>query len=223
MLLWLLDGSSIPLGRGGGGRRKRGFPSVATYAAISAVGQALLALLEQSCPKPEFEGAKFELYQASDFKAPMEEGVSLFLSRAAPSTPRRTLTRREDAQGRRTRRPLPVDLFYMLTPWAKTAAKQHRLLGWSMRTLEDTPTLTASFLNHHGRPETDTFLPDETVTLVQETLSIQDLLNVWEVGKPNLQVSVTYIARMVLIESAISDTQGPPVQTRVLELGKRTE
>lgn len=196
---------------------------MATYAAISAVGQALLALLEQACPKPEFEGAKFELYQAGNFKAPMDEGISLFLYRVAPSTTRRNLAGREDAQGRRTRPPLPLDLYYLLTPWAKTAAKQHRMLGWSMRTLEDTPTLTASFLNHYGMPETDTFLPDETVTFVQETLSIQDLLNVWEVGKPNIQVSATYVARMVVIESAISDTQGPPVQTRTFDVRRRTE
>ncbi|NVJ23725.1 MULTISPECIES: DUF4255 domain-containing protein [Myxococcus] len=196
---------------------------MATYAAIPAVGQALLALLEQSCPKPEFEGAKFRLYQASDFKAPMDEGISLFLFRVTPSTTRRNLPGRLDSQGRRTRRPLPVDLYYLLTPWAKSAAKQHRLLGWAMRQLEDTPTLTASFLNHYGTPETDTFLPDETVTVVYEPLSIQDMLNVWEPGKPNIQVSASYVARMVGIESAIADEEAGPVQTRVLSPGKVTE
>ncbi|NTX01802.1 MULTISPECIES: DUF4255 domain-containing protein [unclassified Myxococcus] len=187
------------------------------------MGQALLALLEQACPKPEFEGAKFRLYQASDFKAPMDEGISLFLFRVTPSTTRRNLPGRLDSQGRRTRRPLPVDLYYLLTPWAKSAAKQHRLLGWAMRQLEDTPTLTASFLNHYGTPETDTFLPDETVTVVYEPLSIQDMLNVWEPGKPNIQVSASYIARMVGIESAIADEEAGPVQTRVMSPGKVTE
>ncbi len=196
---------------------------MATYAAIPAVGKAILALLEQSCPKPEFEGARFELYQAKDFKAPMDEGVSLFLYRVSTSSARRNLPGRVDAQGRHFRRPLPLDLSYLLVPWAKTAAKQHRLLGWCMRTLEDTPTLTSSFLNYHGRPDPDTFLPDESVTLVFEPLSIQDLLNIWEVGKPNLQVCATYVARMVLIESALSDTEGPPVQTRAFEAGSRTD
>jgi hypothetical protein len=196
---------------------------LATYAAISAVGQGLLALLEQSCPKPEFEGARFRLYQAADFKNPMDEGVSLFLYRVTPSTTRRNLPGRVDSQGRRTRRPLPLDLYYLLTPWAKSAVKQHRLLGWAMRQLEDTPTLTASFLNHYGTPETDTFLPDETVTLVYDPLSIQDMLNIWEPGKPNIQVSATYIARMVGIESAIADEEAGPVQTRVLAPGRLTE
>ncbi|REG25030.1 uncharacterized protein DUF4255 [Archangium gephyra] len=196
---------------------------MATYAAIAALGQALLGLLEQACPKPEFQGAKFELYQASNFKAHMEEGISLFLFRVVPSTNRRNLPGRVDAQGRRYRQPLPVDLHYLLTPWARSAARQHRLLGWAMRTLEDTPTLTAQFLNHYGRPETDTFLPDETVTLVFDPLSIQDLLNVWEVGKPDLQVSATYVARMVVLESALRDEQPPAVQTRELQHGRYTE
>nr|WP_225937289.1 DUF4255 domain-containing protein [Myxococcus sp. RHSTA-1-4] len=202
----------------------RGTLLVATYAAISAVGQGLVALLEQSCPKPEFEGAKFRLFLASDFKTPpFEEGISLFLYRVTPSTTRRNLPGRVDSQGRRTRRPLPLDLYYLLTPWAKTPAMQHRLLGWAMRLLEDTPTLTASFLNHYGTPEADTFLPDETVTLVFEPLSIQDMLNIWKPGEPNIQVSATYVARMVVIESAISDEEAGRVQTRVLEPGRLTE
>ena len=191
---------------------------MATYAAISAVGRSILALLEQSRPKPEFEGAKFDLYQAVNFKSPMEEGVSLFLYRMAPSTARRNLTGRTDAKGRRTRRPLPLDLYYLLTAWARTATRQHLLIGWCMRTLEDTPTLTSSFLNEHGRPAADTFLPDETVTLVYEPLSVQDMLNVWEIGKPNIQLSATYVARMVVIESAVADMELPLVQTRELEV-----
>lgn len=196
---------------------------MATYAAIAAIGQALLGLLEQARPKPEFEGAKFELYQASNFKTPMEEGISLFLYRVVPSSIRRNLPGRVDAQGRRSRQPLPLDLHYLLTPWARSAALQHRLLGWAMRTLDDYPTLTSNLLNHYGRPETDTFLADETVTLVFEPLSIQDMLNVWEIGKPNIQVSATYVARLIAIESALHDEQHPPVQTRELQLGRTSE
>ncbi len=37
--------------------------------AIAAVGKAILALLAGACPKPEFAGAEFELYQAKSFHA----------------------------------------------------------------------------------------------------------------------------------------------------------
>ncbi len=196
---------------------------MATYTAIAAIGQALVGLLEKSCPKPQFENARFELYQASNFTKPMDEGISLFLYRVTTSMVRRNLPGRVDAQGRRSRRPLPLDLHFLLTPWARSAAQQHRLLGWAMRQIEDTPTLTSSFLNHYGRPETDTFLPGETVTLVFDPLSIQDLLNIWEIGKPNIQVSVTYVARLVTIESALFEEEAAPVQTRAFQHERLTE
>lgn len=184
---------------------------LATHAAISTIGEAVLALLDQACPRPEFEGARFRLYQASDFKAPMDEGLSLFLFRVVPSS-RRNLPPRTDAEGRHYRRPLAVDLHYLLTPWARTANRQHRLLAWAMRTLEDTPTLTAPFLNHYSG-DSPSFMSDESVTLVFDPLSIQDMLNVWEVQKHNFQVSATYAARLVLIDSLAQDELLPPVQT----------
>jgi hypothetical protein len=194
---------------------------MATHAAIAAVGQALLGLLEQACPRPEFDGARFELYQARHFKEPMDEGISLYLFRVVPSTVRRQLPGRVDAQGRRARQPLPLDLHYLLTPWARSAVRQHRLLGWALRTLEDTPTLPAGLLNHHAAPETDTFLPDETVTLVHEPLALQDLLNIWEVGKPNLQISATYVARLVALESTLHEPLPPPVTEVQTHYGRR--
>jgi hypothetical protein len=189
---------------------------VATVAAISTVGLALVALLEKACPRPEFDGATFDLYQAKNFQAPMAEGVSLFLYRVSTSTVRRNLSAGGGAPGRRARPPLPLDLYYLLTPWSPSAVRQHRLLAWAMRTLEDTPTLEAGFLNHYG-PRPETFRPDEAVTLVLDPLSIQDALNVWEVGKPNIQVAVTYVVRMVLIDSPVEDELAGPVQTRVLQ------
>jgi hypothetical protein len=194
---------------------------LATYHAITAIGQAILGLLEQARPKTEFDGAQFELYQASNFHTPMDEGVSLFLYNAAVSTVRRNLPPRVLPDGRKTRSPLPLDLYYLLTPWAKTAARQHRLLAWAMRTIEDTPTLPASLLNHYG-PDPSTFFPDETVTLVNEVISLQDIYNIWEINKQNMQVSIAYVARMVPIDSTITDVEGAPVQARVLNVGSHS-
>ncbi|HEX5749552.1 MAG TPA: DUF4255 domain-containing protein [Archangium sp.] len=196
---------------------------MATYAAIPAIGQALLGLLKQSCPKPEFANASFELYQANNFKKPMEEGISLFLYRVTPSTARRNLPGRVDAKGRRFRRPLALDLHYLLTPWARTAAQQHKLLGWALRFLEDNSSIPANVLNHFGLQGTDPFLPDESVTLVFDPLGIQDFLNVWEVGKPNLQVSATYLVRLIAIDSTVVEEEHPPVGERDVRQGRPGE
>jgi hypothetical protein len=192
---------------------------MATYHAIAAIGQAILGLLEQARPASEFDGAQFELYQASNFHAPMDEGVSLFLYNAAVSVARRNLPAKVLPDGRKLRPPLPLDLYFLLTPWAKTAELQHRLLGWAMRVIDDSPTLPASLLNHYG-PEPDTFRVDETVTVVNEPISLQDIYNIWEINKQNMQVSVGYIARVVPIESTVIEVEGPPVQTRVFGVGK---
>jgi len=110
---------------------------VATSQAIAATGQAIIALLANACPKPEFAAATFELYQLSDFEKPMDEGVSLYLYRIATSGSRRNLPPTVGPNGERFRPPIPLDLHYIASAWAKTAVKQQRLLGWLIRLLED--------------------------------------------------------------------------------------
>lgn len=192
---------------------------MATYHAVAAIGQAILGLLEQARPATEFDSSQFLMYQSANFQTPMDEGISLYLYRVAVSTARRNLPAKTLPDGRRLRPPLPLDLHFLMTPWAKTPAKQHRLLGWAMRVMEDTPILPASLLNHYG-PETDTFRPDETVDIVNEPISLQDIWNIWEIAKHNVQVSVSYVARMVPIDSLQYETEGPPVQTRIFDVGK---
>jgi hypothetical protein len=191
---------------------------VATYHAIAALSQAILGLLEQACPKPEFAGVQFALYLASNFQNPMDEGVSLYLYRVGTSS-RRNLPPRLGPSGERYRPPLPIDLYYLLTTWAKTPEKQQRLLGWCLRELGDMPILPSGLLNHYG-PEPDTFHADETVELVFEPLSLQEMANLWEPLKPHLQVSATYVARMVTIESTLPVTDAGVVQTREFDFMK---
>ena len=88
-----------------------------------------------------------------------------------------------------------------------------------MRVIEDTPILPPGILNKYDH-EPDTFWADETVDLVPEVLSIQDMLNIWEVNKHNIQISVAYVARMIPIESRILESEAAPVQTRVFDTGK---
>lgn len=191
---------------------------MATYRAIAATSQAILGLLESACPKPEFDGARFELYQVNNFQNPMDEGISLYLYRVATSS-RRNLPPRLGPNGQHYRPPLALDLYYLLTTWGKTAAKQQRLLGWCLRELEDTAILPAGLLNHYG-PEPETFRPNESVELIFEPLSLQDMANLWEPLKPHLQVSATYVARMLALESSVEVSDARTVQTREFDFVK---
>lgn len=192
---------------------------MATTQAIAATGQAILGLLSDACPKPEFSAASFELYQISNFQSPMAEGISLYLYRVAINGARRNLPPTVGPNGERYRPAVPLDLHYVATAWARTAVKQQRLLGWAIRLLEDVPILPAGLLNHYG-PEPEIFKPSETVEVILESLSLQDWNNLWSASKTNPpSLSVGYVARMIGIESSVKLSEGT-VQTRELAMAK---
>ena len=50
-----------------------------------------------------------------------------------------------------------------------------------------------------------------------DLLSLQDLFNIWEIAKHNHQASVSYIARMIYLDSEVELADAGPVQTRVFD------
>ena len=192
---------------------------MAQYPAIAATSQAILGLLQSAAVGTEFDGVTFAHYQAKNFEAPMTQGVSLYLYRLTVSS-NRNLPPRLGRDGRRYLPPLPLDLHFLVTAWADDAIKQQRLLGFAIRTLEDTPILPAGVLNQHG-PEPDVFRAEETVELVFEGLTVQDTSYVWEVAQTKEQPSAPYVARMVEIESSVALEDAAPVQTRQFDYQKQ--
>jgi Pvc16 N-terminal domain len=193
---------------------------MATYHAIATTGEAIVGVLRDArTAVAAFEGAQIELYQSTNFQNPMQEGISLYLYNVTTNMTKRNLPPRIDSDGRRFRPPLPVDLHYLLVSWSASPVKQQWLLGWSMRVLEDTPILPARVLNYYGSAG-ETFRPNETVELVCQPISLQEIVNIWDAFKPSLQVSVAYIARMIEIDSQIEVIEGAPVQARVFNFGK---
>jgi hypothetical protein len=196
---------------------------LASYYAIAAISQTILGVLADTCPKPEFAGARFELFQISDFQKekPLEEGISLFLYRVALSSVQRNRQPHIKADNKRYRPPLPIDLYYLVSAWGRTAIQQQRLMGWCMRTLEDVPTLNATLVNTHGGPDA-VFHSTESIDLIFEPLSMQDLANVWDLVKPHGQVSIAYVARMVYLDSSVELNEGRLVQTREFDMARHS-
>jgi hypothetical protein len=190
--------------------------------AIAAAGKAILALLAGACPKPEFAGAEFELYQAKSFLTPMEEGIALYLHRVTPANSIRNMPPRIAPDGRRYRPSLPLDIHFLLIPYARDAFKQQRLLGWAMRTIEDTPILYDNFLNQYG-PEPDIFRPGECIDMIMETIAYQDLGAVWNVANPNIQPAAPYVVRMLQLDSQLEMSEAGLVQTRIFGMGEVTQ
>jgi hypothetical protein len=192
---------------------------MATYRAIAAAGATLTGLIRDRYPRGEFGTAlEIALYQTRDFTTPMREGFSVFLYRVSINGALRNMINRRAPDGTRFRPSLPVDLAFMVTAWAEDTERQHRMLGWAMRMLEDIGQLSASHLNHYIA-ETDTFAPIESVDIVCDPLSLSDYFTIWDRLR-TLPPSITYVLRMVLLDSEVVVSEGAPVQTRHFGLGE---
>jgi hypothetical protein len=196
---------------------------MARYSAIAATSQAILGLLKAAAKDSEFAEASIDLVPSAELQKPAAErqAVTIYLYRVAVNQTRRNLPSRRGADGVLRRPPIPIDLHYLLTAWSRIPVTQHRLLGWCIRVLQDTPTLPAGFLNQFG-PEPDAFRDDESVEVIFEALSRQEMTDAWEVAKANQQPSATYVARIIEIESEVEVHEHAPVQTRDLRYHKVT-
>jgi hypothetical protein len=187
---------------------------MAHYRAIAAISNALAGLIRDRYPRDEFgTGLEIVLYQTRNFEMPMQDGFSVYLYRIAINGSVRNRSPRRTADGGRFRPSLPLDLHYMITPWAQDVEQQHRMLGWVMRMMEDLGVLSAGHLNHY-LTETDTFGPEEGVEIVCDPLPLSDYLTLWDRLRPRLPASATYTLRAVPIDSEIPMGDGALVETR---------
>jgi hypothetical protein len=187
---------------------------MAHFRAVAAVSDTLVHMLASRYSPEDFNlnPLEFRVYLASDFATPMEAGVSVFLYRIYINSVQRTPPGRLTADGRRLRAPLPLDLHFLITAWARDASLQHSIAGWMMRVLEDTPSIPAGLLNHGG---IQMFEPDESVELTIAEIDTEALFRIWEViGSNSYQISVPYVVRNIRIDSDRVYESAGPVQER---------
>lgn len=177
-------------------------PAMATHRAIAAIGKSIIGLLAEKCPKAEFTGAKFKLCQPSDFRQPerLQFGISLCLCRVSFNTTLRNPTPPTTTDGRPQRPSLTLDLYFLLTAWAKTPERQHDLLAWAMCVLDENPVLPASLLNRFAGGTGEVFGPAESVEIVPANLDFEQMNAVSELVQIQQQPSIVYIARPVAIQ-----------------------
>ncbi|MCZ6680951.1 MAG: DUF4255 domain-containing protein [Candidatus Poribacteria bacterium] len=189
---------------------------MASYRAISAVGEAVIHLLRTNYRPEDFNNElEFRVYLPRDFSQPMAAGVSLFLYRVIPNGTHRIPSGRIGPDGRHMQTQLPLDLHFLLTAWGQDASLQHTITGWMIRTIEDTPILPAGLLNAVAP---NVFQPDDTVEVILAELTNEDMFRIWETFAENLyQLSVPYIARNIRIESTLPLAEGELVQERTFD------
>ena len=196
---------------------------MANFLAISAAGKAILRLLEnanQTATGEVFAGAHFDLFSPGDFQNPVhfvnktDVGASLYLYRVGLNAARRNPGMQPAADRRQVRYHLPLDLYYLLTPWATSPDMAQRILGWAMSILNQNAFLPAALLNSVG-PEKEIFRTNESLEIIFDPLPLADMALLWEQLKDNrAMASVSYLARVVIIESEVAIKDDRLVQTR---------
>jgi len=194
---------------------------MADYRALQAVSDALVHLLTSAYTRSDFDdqALEFTVYGTGNFESSMKQGVSVFLYRVTTNGSHRIPRGRLNPEGTRDRTQLPVDLHYMLTVWADDPSLQHRIAGWLMRVLEDTPIIPYGELNVVAP---SVFHIDETVELIPGDLPLEDMLHLWEaINETGYRLSLPYVARNVYVESRQSVTEGAEVDVRLLQMRDR--
>ena len=195
---------------------------MANYSAVFAVGDSLARYLQNSFDQAKQNApdkAKLDFNCTFKLSSSLEiasedakddQVVSLFLHRITTNENFRAVTRLQDSPAEQP--VLFLDLHYLLTYWGSSAEAEQTVLIWTMQQLESVRILDSSIL---ALSTVDGgFDPTETIQLVPADLSLEDILRIWDALGPKYRLSVSYIARVVRIDRAITGSMLPVVATR---------
>jgi hypothetical protein len=180
--------------------------------AIHSVGESLRAYLDTSFPDDirATHPCEFKLLASGDLvgETELDATLSLFLYRITVNEHARNVRRVNDPA--RENLPLAVDLHYLLTMWSKSAFTEHVVMAWAMRQLHQHPVFDASTLTSEAAWGAGDF-----VQVIPAELSTEELMRIWDALDPGYRLSVSYIARVVRIDSDPEPTFAPVVASRL--------
>jgi len=166
---------------------------------------ALKAAIFASGP---FAGTQVDLRSPKEIGTPAGGAMvlSMWLYRVSRFDELENAPPRINAAGRLVRAPLPLVLHYLVTPLTSDELGRHRLLGAAMQTLHDQARLGEEFL----RPGL-TGVEDGPVSIHLEQQSFDDTARLWHALNAPYQLSVSYLAQYVALETPRSFAMGAPV------------
>jgi hypothetical protein len=121
--------------------------------------------------------------------------INLFLFRVAENPHAKNQEWEPVGDDRLRYPPLALNLFYLLTPFAKDKIDEHRVLGEAMRVFHENSVIEAPLLKG--------VLADTSEELKLDLLqtSFEDLARVWTALTKPYRLSVCYEARIALVDS----------------------
>ena len=169
---------------------------MSTSTAIGDVTRSLADLLtnEQDPPGSFGVSLKSPADEEIDENNPL---VNLYLFRIEENPFAKNMSWQPVGDDTLHRKPLSLNLFYVITPYAKQQEDGHRVLGEAMRILYDhaiiEPTLLGEPLAHTADP----------LKLDLCSFNLEDLTRVWNAFNQQYRLSVCYQVRIIFIDSGV--------------------
>lgn len=182
---------------------------MAGFECIAAVERSIERLVNagfaEADPIPDSTTrARAALGRAEDFGPPGESGsplqppaLSVFLYRVDFN---RTTRAGWSAVGSMDGRAYPpLDLHFLVTPWAQNAEYEMRILGRAMQVLEEHASLSGPLLAASGG-----WSAGDSVQVVMEELSTEAVMRTFDSLPHDYKLSVPYVARVVRLDGRVA-------------------
>jgi hypothetical protein len=189
---------------------------VASFRAIAATGRTLERLLNACFDADEpiaGRNTRAVLVRSDDFEQGSADNpiqfpaLSIFLHRVEINRTMRAAWSAVASLDGRAR--LPLDLHYLLTPWADNAEFEHLVLGKAMECLETTPIVGGPQLFPSAE-----WAPNEGLQILAEDATTDAIMRTFESLESDFRLSVPYVVRIVRVDA--SEAHADPTVTAVV-------
>jgi hypothetical protein len=203
---------------------------MASWQLITATGLTLVDLLQRRVQAiTKFAGTvTVHLASAPSLKKlsqSSEPFITLFLYRIIDNAEMRNGPPRRFADGSTSRQPLPLELCYLVTPWASRSddtfttdfaatQEEHDLLGLILQALYDHAEVGRSELVDNG--SNTVWAPEDSLQVVLESLSIEDQYRIWDAAELGYRTSLAYRVRVIGLDSANIDRPGRVAESNMI-------
>jgi hypothetical protein len=181
---------------------------VSEFTSIRAVSLTLRTLLEQfitNLTDPQLAGVTIDLRSPREMREDQDTGISLWLYRVTrnPDTLNHRPPRRTPEE--QLAYPLPVDLYYLVTPIVATPEDEQALLGKVLQVFNDHAIIRGSDLRDTLEGGT------EELRVNLEMLTLEEISRIWDALKEPYALSVCYLVQLVSIDSDLEPIRSRPV------------
>jgi hypothetical protein len=187
--------------------------NVATVDAIGNLVDTLVFVLRSRLP-PLVSAAQIvpaRPDQFENFRDPAQPAVTVFLYRITVHESVRNSLPRHLPNGQVTRPLLPLNIHFMITPWARQIGDEYLIMGRILQALYDNAELGPAQLQGTAWETND------SVQLMFESLTLEDHYSIWETTELPYRLSATLIARVIGIEPGEQRAFGIVTEAELVE------